>query len=68
MKRSFWVSIILGLTAFLVMPIDGLSAPLSKRIDQTRSKIRSKEHKEHVLSDTIAVSYTHLTLPTTERV
>lgn len=55
MRRSFWVSIILGLTAFLLMPLDGVSAPISKRIDSKRSEIRGKRQKEHVLSQTIAL-------------
>jgi murein DD-endopeptidase MepM/ murein hydrolase activator NlpD len=32
----------------------GLSAPLSQRIEQTRSQLADKKYKEHVLSDTIA--------------
>jgi murein DD-endopeptidase MepM/ murein hydrolase activator NlpD len=32
----------------------GLSAPLSQRIDETRTLVQNKEYKEHVLSETIA--------------
>ena len=54
MKRHFGVVITLGLAAYLLLPMPGLSAPLSQRIDQTRSVVESKKHKEAVLSDTIA--------------
>jgi murein DD-endopeptidase MepM/ murein hydrolase activator NlpD len=32
----------------------GLSAPLSERIEETRTLVQSKKYKEHVLSETIA--------------
>jgi len=54
MRRTFWVSITLGLAAFLVLPMPGLSAPLSSRIDETRGKVQKKRQKEGVLSETIS--------------
>ncbi len=54
MKRHFGVAITLGLAAYVVLPMPGLSAPLSERIDQTRTLVKSKKYKEHVLSETIA--------------
>ena len=54
MKRNFGVVITLGLAAYLLLPMPGLSAPLSQRIDQTRELVNSKKYKEHVLSETIA--------------
>lgn len=54
MRRRFWVTIALALTAFLVLPLPGLSAPLSERIERAREKIRDKRYKEHVLTETIA--------------
>jgi len=54
MKRHFGVAITLGLAAYVVLPMPGLSAPLSERIDQTRTLVQSKKYKEHVLSETIA--------------
>ena len=54
MKRHFGVVITLGLAAYLLLPMPGLSAPLSQRIEQTRSQLADKKYKEHVLSDTIA--------------
>jgi murein DD-endopeptidase MepM/ murein hydrolase activator NlpD len=55
MKRHFGVVITLGLAAYLLLPMPGLSAPLSERIDQTRTLVQSKKYKEHVLSETIAM-------------
>src|SRR5918999_1909007 len=54
MKRHFGVVITLGLAAYLLLPMPGLSAPLSERIEQTRTLVQSKKYKEHVLSETIA--------------
>src|SRR5918994_1078658 len=54
MKRYFGVVITLGLAAYLLLPLPGLSAPLSERIEETRSAVNSKKYKEHVLSETIA--------------
>jgi murein DD-endopeptidase MepM/ murein hydrolase activator NlpD len=54
MKRHFGVAITLGLAAYVVLPMPGLSAPLSQRIDKTRQLVQSKKYKEHVLSETIA--------------
>ena len=54
MKRNFGVVITLGLAAYLLLPMPGLSAPLSQRIDQTRELVQNKKYREHVLSDTIA--------------
>ena len=54
MKRHFGVAITLGLAAYVVLPMPGLSAPLSERIEQTRSAVNSKKYREHVLSETIA--------------
>jgi murein DD-endopeptidase MepM/ murein hydrolase activator NlpD len=54
MKRIFGVVITLGLSAYFVLPMPGLSAPLSERIEETRTLVKSKKYKEHVLSETIA--------------
>ncbi len=54
MKRHFGVAITLGLAAYFVLPMPGLSAPLSERIEETRTLVKSKKYKEHVLSETIA--------------
>jgi murein DD-endopeptidase MepM/ murein hydrolase activator NlpD len=53
MKKSFWVPIMLALAAFLVLPLPGLSAPLSQRIDKKREQIDAAKRKEGVLSTTI---------------
>jgi len=54
MKRHFGVVITLGLAAYLLLPMPGLSAPLSERIEETRTLVDSKKYREHVLSETIA--------------
>ncbi len=54
MKKSFWAPITLALVAYLVLPLPGLSAPLSQRIDKTREEIDAAKQKEGVLSTDIA--------------
>jgi murein DD-endopeptidase MepM/ murein hydrolase activator NlpD len=54
MRKSFWVSITLGLLAYLVLPLPGSTKPLSERIDATRAKIDRKKHREGVLTDDIS--------------
>jgi murein DD-endopeptidase MepM/ murein hydrolase activator NlpD len=53
MKKSFLLPIALAVTAFLVLPLPGLSAPLSSRIEQKREQIDRHKAKEGVLSTTI---------------
>jgi len=53
MRKSFWVPITLGLAAFLLLPMPGLSAPLSERIERKRSEIGQAKQKEGVLTTTI---------------
>ena len=53
MKKSFWLPIALGLTAFLVLPLPGIGAPLSDRIDQKQKEIDAAKQKEGVLTTTI---------------
>ena len=53
MKKSFWLPIALGLSAYLVLPLPGLSAPLSDRIDQKRHEVDEAKQEEGVLTTTI---------------
>ena len=53
MKKSFLLPIALAVTAFLVLPLPGLSAPLSSRIQEKREQIERDKAKEGVLSSTI---------------
>ena len=55
MKRIFWVSITLAISAYVLMPLPGQSAPLDNRIQTAKKKIKKKRYKEHVLSQTIAL-------------
>jgi murein DD-endopeptidase MepM/ murein hydrolase activator NlpD len=53
MKKHFWVTLTLVLAALLVLPLPGLSAPLSERIDHKRAQIEQVRQKEGVLTTTI---------------
>src|SRR5918992_967067 len=53
MKKSFLLPIALAVTAFLVLPMPGSSAPLSSRIEEKRDQIEGKKAQEGVLSTTI---------------
>jgi len=53
MKKSFWLPIALGLCAYLVLPLPGLSAPLSDRIQQKQQQIAKAKQQEGVLTTTI---------------
>ena len=53
MKKTFLLPIALALVAFLVLPLPGLSAPLSSRIEEKRDEIQKHKAKEGVLSTTI---------------
>lgn len=53
-KHLFWIPIVLGLAAYVALPLPGQSAPLSERIESKRSQIESKERKEGVLTETIS--------------
>jgi murein DD-endopeptidase MepM/ murein hydrolase activator NlpD len=54
MRRRFWVSITLALAAYFVLPLPGLSAPLSQRIERQRAKVEHKRRVEGVLTQTVA--------------
>src|SRR6266540_5059822 len=54
MKRRFWVSITLGLMAYLVLPLPGLSKPLSQKIATKRAQVEHARHREGVLTTTIS--------------
>src|ERR671914_880432 len=54
MRRSFWVTISLGLSAYLLLPLPGLSAPLSQRIEEKRSEVAKVKQREGVLTTEIS--------------
>jgi murein DD-endopeptidase MepM/ murein hydrolase activator NlpD len=54
MRRSFWVSITLALAAYLLLPMTGLSEPLSSRINKQRHRVAVQRHHEGVLTTTIS--------------
>jgi murein DD-endopeptidase MepM/ murein hydrolase activator NlpD len=53
MKKSFLLPIALAVMAFLVLPLPGVSAPLSTRIEKKRDQIERHKAKEGVLSTSI---------------
>jgi murein DD-endopeptidase MepM/ murein hydrolase activator NlpD len=53
MKKSFWVPITLALAAYVLLPLPGLSAPLSQRIEKKRAAIAEVKQREGVLTTTI---------------
>ena len=54
MRKSFWLPISLALVAYLALPLPGLSAPLSKRIEEKRSQIGKVQKRKGVLTTTIS--------------
>jgi murein DD-endopeptidase MepM/ murein hydrolase activator NlpD len=53
MKTTFLLPIALAVVLFLVLPLPGLSAPLSSRIEEKRDQIERHKAKEGVLSSDI---------------
>jgi murein DD-endopeptidase MepM/ murein hydrolase activator NlpD len=54
MRKSFWVTITVGLAAYLALPLPGLSAPLSQRIEKKRAQIAKVQQREGVLTTEIS--------------
>jgi murein DD-endopeptidase MepM/ murein hydrolase activator NlpD len=54
MRRVFWLSITLALAAFVLLPMTGLSADLSSRIQRQQNKVNAKKQHEGVLTSTIS--------------
>src|SRR5688500_7191493 len=53
MKKTFWLPITVALAAYLALPLPGLTAPLSKRIEKKRGEIAQVRQREGVLTTTI---------------
>ena len=53
MKKAFWVPTALALAAYVLLPLPGEGAPLSKRIEAKRAQVEKKKRKEGVLTSTI---------------
>jgi murein DD-endopeptidase MepM/ murein hydrolase activator NlpD len=54
MRKYFWIPILLGLSAYVLLPLPGQTAPLSERIEAKRSQVDKKKQQEGVLTETIA--------------
>ena len=53
LRKTFWVPMLLALAAYVLLPLPGQSAPLSKRIQAKRAQVEAKKRKEGVLTTTI---------------
>jgi murein DD-endopeptidase MepM/ murein hydrolase activator NlpD len=54
MKKSFWLTLVLALAAYVLLPLPGQSAPLQKRIDTKRAQLEKVKRHEGVLTTTIS--------------
>src|SRR5215210_2709459 len=54
MKKSFWLTLVLALAAYVLLPMSGSGAPLSSRIEKKRSQIEHVKRREGVLTTTIS--------------
>jgi len=54
MKKAFWTLLALALAAGLAVPLQGVSAPLSKKIEKKRAQVGKVKRKEGVLTQTIS--------------
>ena len=50
MKKLFWLPLLMAVAAYVLLPLPGESASLSKRIDKKRAEVQSKKRKEGVLT------------------
>ena len=53
MKKHFWLPLILASAAYLLLPLPGITAPLSTKIEKKRDQIDAAKQKEGVLTTTI---------------
>jgi murein DD-endopeptidase MepM/ murein hydrolase activator NlpD len=53
MKKLFWLPLLLAVAAYVLMPLPGEGASLSKRIDKKRAEVQSKKRKEVVLTQDV---------------
>jgi murein DD-endopeptidase MepM/ murein hydrolase activator NlpD len=53
MRKYFWIPILLGLSAYVLLPLPGQTAPLTERIEAKRSQVEQKKQQEGVLTSTI---------------
>jgi murein DD-endopeptidase MepM/ murein hydrolase activator NlpD len=54
MRKYFWIPVALGLSAYVLAPLPGQSAPLSERIEAKRAQVEDKKQTEGVLTETIS--------------
>ena len=54
MRRLFLIPVVLGLSAYLLLPLPGSGAPLSERIERKRARVERAARQEGVLTQEIA--------------
>ena len=53
MKKLFWLPLLMAVAAYVLLPLPGQGAPLSKRIEKKRAEVAGKKRKEGVLTQDI---------------
>ncbi len=53
MKKLFWIPLLMAVAAYVLLPLPGEGASLSKRIDKKRAEVQGKKRKEGVLTQDI---------------
>jgi len=53
MKKLFWLPLLMAVAAYVLLPLPGQGAPLSKRIEKKRAEVAGKKRKERVLTQDI---------------
>ena len=53
MKKLFWLPLLMAVAAYVLLPLPGEGASLSKRIDKKRAEVQGKKRKEGVLTQDV---------------
>lgn len=53
MKKLFWLPLLMAVAAYLLLPLPGEGASLSRKIDKKRAEVESKKRKEGVLTQDV---------------
>lgn len=53
MKKLFWLPLLVAVAAYVLLPLPGEGASLSKRIDKKRAEVQGKKRKEGVLTQDV---------------
>ena len=53
MKKLFWLPLLMAVAAYVLLPLPGEGASLSKRIEKKRAEVQGKKRKEGVLTQDV---------------